>query len=181
MKQMYKFDGMRYLLFLMISMVLGYFSYAQDLSKMNKSNTWVKAGPHIGVPISSISSSNNFIVGLDLSIQFIETEAYGIGFKTGYSHYLGSGNNEAFGEIPLALLSRFYPKTSGLFAGIELGYSILNNFNGAKGGYCSRPHIGFHTDNWNFYGYYEVILMEDDNINDIQSVGLSATYNLRFK
>ena len=157
------------------------FSIAQDLSKANKENTWLKAGPHVGIPLSGVNKTNNFIVGLDLSIQFIETEAYGIGIKTGYSHYLGSGNNSAIGEIPIALLSRFYPKTSGLFAGLELGYSFLNNFSGAKGGYCSRPHVGFHTNNWNFYGYYEVILIGDDNDPDISSIGLSATYNIRFK
>jgi hypothetical protein len=159
---------------------LSFRGLSQDLSKMNKDNTWLKAGPYVGLPISGVSSTHQFIIGLDLSLQFIETEAYAVGFKTGYAHYLPKENNDAIGEIPLALFSRFYPKTSGLFAGLEVGYSVLRNFAAAKGGYCTRPHAGFHTDNWNFFAFYELIFFEDEKVNDIQSIGISATYNFHF-
>lgn len=164
--------------------VLCLFSFALkaqevDFSKVNSSNTWFKLGINAGVPVSNTANVSNFTLGADLSVQFLRTKAYGIGLKAGFVNYFGKDPAEDFTAIPLAALFRYYPESIGLFGGIELGYAFVNNLVGTSGGGYSRVQLGWHTDNWNYFGYYDHIVTEE-NVSDIQSVGLGATYNLRF-
>lgn len=154
-----------------------------DLSKMSSKNTWFKVGLNAGLPLQATSTKeSSFILGLDASLQFLETKASGIGIKTGYSHYFSAVDNvKAFGEIPLAIMYRFYPKTTGFFTGLDIGYSFIVNSANTKGGFMGRPHLGYHGDNWNIFGYYNIVFLEEANLNNLQSVGISITRNIRLR
>lgn len=152
-----------------------------DLKNVNSSNTWFKLGLNAGLPIGDLANSGKFAPGVDLSVQFLKTKAYGYGIKIGYTHFVPKETNqESFSAIPIAALFRFYPESIGLFAGLEAGYSFIQNVEGTSGGFSARPQIGWHTDNWNFFAYYDYISTEEDVI-DFQTIGLGATYNLRWK
>lgn len=150
-----------------------------DFSKINSSNTWFKLGLNIGVPVGDLADASSLSIGPEISVQYLKTKAVGIGLKAGYTHYVAKDDLDDFSSIPLAFLFRYYPESTGFFAGFELGYAFINNIEGTSGGPVTRPHIGWHTDNWNFFGYYNHIVTEDE-IPDFQSVGLGVTYNLRF-
>lgn len=154
-----------------------------DLSKISSENTWFKVGLNGGFPLQPTNSKiSKFILGLDASLQFLETKASGIGLKSGYSHYFPAVDGaKAFGEIPLAIMYRFYPKSTGFFTGLDIGYSLILNSPNTKGGFMGRPHIGYHGDHWNIFGYYNLILIEEANQNNIQSVGISFTRNIRVR
>lgn len=156
------------------------FSQNVDIKDLNNSNTWLKVGLNAGVPIAQTSTSSSFTLGLDASVQFIRTKAVGIGVKAGYVHYFGKNDMDDFGIIPLAILFRYYPKTSGMFYGMEAGYAIVNNLPKLEGGTFARPHIGWHNDYWNFFGYYDYVI-GNDIVKDLQTIGLGVTYNVYFK
>ena len=151
-----------------------------DFSKMSSKNTWFKVGLNAGVPLNPTNST--FVLGLDASLQFLETKASGIGIKSGYSHYFS--NNSAIkpiGEIPLAIMYRFYPKSTGFFTGLDIGYSLILNSSDTKGGFMGRPHLGYHGNTWNLFAFYNIVLITEANQNDIQSIGISFTRNIRLK
>ncbi len=151
-----------------------------DLSKVSSDNTWFKVGVNAGVPLQPTTSS--FILGLDASLQFLETKASGIGIKSGYSNYFSSDANVAdFGEIPLAIMYRFYPTSTGFFTGIDAGYSVIVNSPNTNGGFMGRPHAGYHGNNWNIFAYYNIVLIQEANQENIQSLGISVTRNIRLK
>ncbi len=170
--------------FLTMLLLLGicYSGHGQNikLKDLNSSNTWLKVGLNAGIPIGDISDVSSFTLGLDANVQFLRTKAYGIGLKAGYVHYFAKENFESFGMIPLAVLFRFYPKSSGIFFGLEAGYAFANNLDGFDGGAYFRPHIGWHTDSWNIFAYYDHIV-GNDLVGDIKTIGLGATYNIYFK
>jgi len=176
---------MKYTAFLMLSLITIKSALAQDvdLSKMSTENTWFKVGLNAGLPLQSTSvKESKFILGLDASLQFLETKASGIGIKSGYSHYFSAIDNvKSIGEIPLAIMYRFYPKTSGFFTGLDIGYSFIVNSLNTKGGFMGRPHMGYHGDNWNIFGYYNIVLIEEANQSNIQSLGISITRNIRLR
>jgi hypothetical protein len=151
-----------------------------DLSKVNKDNTWLKLGVNVGLPIADLKASHGYVVGLDASVQFLETKASGIGLKAGLLNYTGKDLVENIVVIPLAVLYRHYPESTGFFAGLEAGYGLINNFPGTEGGIYVRPHAGLHTDNWNFLLYYDHVTTEE-NVANIQAIGVGVLYNLRFK
>jgi hypothetical protein len=150
------------------------------LERIDESNTWFKLGPNVALPLGDLGNITTFAAGVDLSVQFLETRSSGIGLKAGYLNYFGDGNLEDVGIIPLAVLYRYYPKSSGLFAGLEAGYALISNVPTIDGGAFFRPQLGIHTDHWNFFAYYDYIALEAVGISDLSSVGLAATYNIRF-
>jgi hypothetical protein len=153
-------------------------SQSPDLSKVSTENTWFKVGINMGVPLPPTNSS--FVLGLDVSLQFLETKASGIGIKSGYSNYFSSDQNlNDLGEIPLAIMYRFYPTSTGFFTGFDMGYSFIINSPNTKGGFMGRPHAGYHGHNWNIFAYYNIILIQEDNQENIQSLGASVTRNIR--
>lgn len=154
-----------------------------DLSKMSSENTWFKVGLNAGLPtFQGTAGATKFILGLDASLQFLETKASGIGIKSGYSHYFPAVETaKVFGEIPLAIMYRFYPKTRGFFTGLDIGYSLIVNNANTKGGFMGRPHLGYHGDNWNIFGYYNIVLLTEANQSNLQSVGISITRNIRLR
>jgi hypothetical protein len=151
-----------------------------DFSKMSSKNTWFKVGVNAGVPLNP--TDHAFVFGLDASLQFLETKASGIGVKSGYSHYLPKNSTlKPIGEIPLAIMYRFYPKSTGFFTGLDIGYSLILNSADTKGGFMGRPHLGYHGNTWNVFAYYNIVLITEVNQNDIQSIGISFTRNIRLK
>lgn len=172
-----KFIILSLLSFLITNTVL---AQTPDLSKVSSENTWFKVGLNAGVPLKPTSSS--FVFGLDASLQFLETKASGIGIKSGYSHYFTADKNlRAIGEIPLAIMYRFYPTSTGFFTGIDVGYSFIIDSPNTKGGFMGRPHAGYHGDNWNIYGYYNIVLVQETNQDNIHSVGIALTRNIRLR
>ncbi len=168
-------------LFLILFLFAFNFGFAQvDLSKVSKSNTWFKLGVNAGVPIGSFGNSSSFALGGDLSVQFLETKASGIGLKVGYLNYFGKDNADDIGVMPLAVLYRYYPESTGFFAGLEVGYALVNNMPLVENGIFARPHAGIHTDNWNFFAYFDYISTEE-GIDDLQAIGVGVTRNLRIK
>ena len=165
----------------LLALTISSLTYAQvDVKNMNASNTWLKVGPNLALPLSTLAQTTTIGIGIDASLQFLETKANGIGVKAGYIHYLGKDNNEAVGVLPLAIMYRYYPESKGWFAGLELGYSFLSDFTAAENGIFVRPQAGLHFDHWNFFAYYDYISYNEGSDN-LSSVGLAATYNIRFK
>lgn len=156
-------------------------SQSFDFSKVSTKNTWLKVGLNAGVPLTP-SNSYSFVLGLDANVQFLETKASGIGIKSGYSNYFSSNDLlKDMGEIPVALMYRYYPTSKGIFTGIDVGYSFLLNSPVSKGGFLGRPHIGYHAKNWNIFAYYNLIMLQEENLEDISSVGISITRNVYLK
>ena len=151
-----------------------------DFSKVSSKNTWFKVGINAGVPLEPTNTS--FILGLDASLQFLETKASGIGVKTGFSNYFTANKDlKDIVEIPLAIMYRFYPTSTGFFTGLDIGYSVILNAPNTKGGFMGRPHAGYHGKNWNLFVYYNYVVIQEANNEDIQSVGISLTRNIRLR
>jgi hypothetical protein len=173
---------MKYIIYALLSLVMTAHAVAQspDLSKVSTDNTWFKVGINAGVPLKPTNSS--FVLGLDASLQFLETKASGIGIKSGYSNYFSADENrQDIGEIPLALMYRLYPTSTGFFTGIDVGYSVILNSPNTNGGFMGRPHAGYHGHNWNIFAYYNIVLIQEDNQENIQNLGISVTRNIRLK
>jgi hypothetical protein len=151
-----------------------------DFSKVSSKNTWFKVGLNAGVPLQP--SNSNFVLGVDASLQFLETKASGIGIKSGFSNYFSTDNSlNDIGEIPIAIMYRFYPKSKGFFTGLDIGYSFILNSANTQGGFMGRPHAGYHGKNWNVFAYYNLILIQESNQEDISNIGISITRNIRLK
>lgn len=133
------------------------------------------------MPITDFYKTNTLGLGVDASIQFLETKASGVGLKVGYLNYFGKATNSNVSVIPLAIMFRHYPESKGWFAGLELGYAILGGLKGTSGGYFARPQFGLHYDYFNFFAYYDIISTPETTVIDLQSVGIGVTYNVRFK
>lgn len=173
---------MKFILFSLLSFLITNNVLAQnpDLSKVSSENTWFKVGLNAGLPLPPTKSS--FVLGLDASVQFLETKAAGIGIKSGYSHYFSADKNlRAIGEIPLAIMYRFYPTSTGFFTGLDIGYSFIIDSPYTKGGFMGRPHGGYHGDNWNIYAYYNLVLIQETDQDNIQSIGIALTRNIRLR
>lgn len=173
---------MKILIISLLTLLITDQAMAQDIdfSTVSSENTWFKVGVNAGVPLKPTSSS--FILGLDASLQFLETRSSGIGIKSGYAHYFSSDDNLLdLGEIPLAVMYRYYPATSGFFTGIDVGYSFILNAPDTEGGFMGRPHAGYHSRDWNIFAYYNLIFIQEANQDNIQSFGVSFTRNIRLK
>jgi len=173
---------MNYIIIFVLSLLIANNAMSQspDLSKVSSENTWFKVGLNAGVPLQPTNSS--FILGLDASLQFLETKASGIGIKSGYSNYFSADETlKDIGEVPLAIMYRFYPESTGFFTGVDVGYSFLFNAPNTNGGFMGRPHAGYHSENWNIFAYYNLVLIQEDNNENIQSVGVSVTRNIRLR
>lgn len=175
---------MKKIIFSLLSVILVSTAYAQDLSKVSTKNTWMKIGVNAGVPLGNWKSNNvdatDFGLGLDVSVQFLETKANGIGLKAGYLNYFGKDNQDDIAIIPLAIMYRYYPESQGWFAGFEIGYSFINNHPGTSGAPFARPYAGLHFDYWNLYAYYDYISPEE-SLPKMQAIGIGFARNIYFK
>lgn len=171
----------KHMLCLVVISISTYSNAQVDLNQADETNTWLKVGLNTAVPVSDFSRTNSFGFGVDVSLQFLETKSSGIGVKVGYLHYLGKGSNANVGILPLALMFRYYPESFGWFGGLELGYAFINGMDNTSGGIFVRPQLGLHYDFWNFFVYYDLIVTDESNVADLQSLGVGATYNIRFK
>lgn len=148
--------------------------------KITPTNSWLKLGLNAGVPVGNASNYSNFVLGLDLKGQFLETGHVGIGLTTGYNQYFGKDGYSGFGTIPAGAFIRIYPRSQGFFIGSDVGYSFLTGADGATGGVYIKPQLGFHNYSWNVFAFYNGIFRSDYNGGTISSVGIGATYNIRF-
>jgi hypothetical protein len=174
-----------------VAILISVSTYAQNernLEDIGSENSWLKVGLLIAAPSGEISNYSSFVGGLDVAAQFLRTNNFGVGLATGYSKYFEKsdaksyqGLNDGFGAIPLGLLLRYYPQSSGLFVGTDLGYTFLSGqTSNNTGGAYIRPMVGYHNYDWNIFAYYNHIFRPETTI-DIQSIGIAITYNLRFK
>ncbi len=171
---------MKKLILVLVLCSVGLAAHSQvDLGKMSSSNTWFKFGINSAIPLAELGKTNSGAIGLDLGLQFLETKASGIGLKVGYLHYFEKDGFEPVNIIPLAIMYRYYPKSVGLFLGLEAGYAFITGMPDKTGGIFARPQIGLHYYDWNFFGYYDHIVIEK-SVTDIQALGLGITYNIRF-
>lgn len=172
----------RILLVFALGLLIGMNVHAQSkTTEITAKNSWLKLGANIGVPVGDIADFSNLTVGLELKGQLMETDHIGIGLTTGYNHYFVKNNQDDFGIIPLGGFVRVYPSPSGFFAGLDAGYSFVTGYDNAKGGVYLRPQLGYHNYDWNFFGFYNNVFRPDNDGGNIGSVGLGATYNIRFK
>lgn len=159
-------------------------AHSQDLSQVSKENTWMKIGVNAAVPLGNWKANSvdatDLGVGLDVSVQFLETKANGIGLKAGYLNYFGKDNQDDIAVIPLAIMYRYYPESKGWFAGFEIGYSFISNLPGTDGAAFARPYAGLHFDYWNVFAYYDYISTEED-LPNLQAIGLGLARNIYFK
>lgn len=150
-------------------------------------NSWLKIGVNAGVPVGNhLNDYYSAVAGLELKGQFMTTPHLGIGLTTGYNQFFHNGGKngvkaENFGTVPVGAFVRYYPESSGFFAGVDGGYSFLTNANDADGGFYVKPQLGYHNYSWNYFAYYNTILRNDTKGGNISNVGVGATYNIRFK
>lgn len=85
------------------------------------------------------------------------------------------------GVLPVAAMFRFYPESKGWFAGLELGYAFVNGLDRTTGGYFGRPQLGLYSDDWNFFAYYDTVILQEGQGGNLNALGLGITYKLRFK
>ncbi|MBN9297080.1 MAG: hypothetical protein J0I41_08710 [Filimonas sp.] len=147
---------------------------------ITSNNSWLKVGANVGVPVGNASNYSNFTLGLDVKGQVLETSHIGLGIATGYNHYFAKDGFKDFGTIPLGAFIRVYPASKGFFAGVDGGYSFVTGYDNAKGGAYIKPQIGYHNYDWNIFGYYSNVFRSDANGGGIGSIGVGATYNIRF-
>jgi hypothetical protein len=154
-------------------------TFAQSNETVTKKNSWLKAGVSAGVPVGKISDFSSFTAGVELSGQFMQTPHFGLGLATGYTHFFAKKPFEDFGTIPVGLMLRYYPQSSGVFIGTDVGYSFVTNSASDAGGFYVKPQLGYHNYDWNIYGFYNQVFQKS-GYTDLQNVGIAATYNIRF-
>lgn len=152
---------------------------APQNTEITSKNAWLKVGINAGLPVGDASSISILTIGADIRGQFMSTRHFGLGLATGYNHYFGDDPVPDFGAIPLALMLRYYPKAQGIFVGGDIGYSFFTNVPGLTGGFTVKPQIGYHNYDWNFFAFYNHIFTASP-ADDVQSVGVTAAYNVRF-
>lgn len=167
--------------FLILSVMSLGLIFGQDMKeiKLTKKNSWLKAGITAGIPVGDISDFSSASLGVDLRGQYMASPNLGIGVASGYNHYFGKDGADDFGMVPLALFGRYYFHEAGIFIGTDLGYGFVTNVDNNYGGLYVNPQIGFNTEDWNFYGFFQNTFSE--NSANVQSVGLGVTYNFSFK
>ena len=141
-------------------------------------NSWLKAGLTAGVPVGDANDFASFNVGVDLRGQYLFNPNFAIGIASGYTHFFGKEGIDDFGVIPLAGFVRYYFTPKGLFFGSDFGYGFLTDVDDNEGGLYINPQIGYHNRDWNIYAFYQNTFAENDL--DLRSVGIGATYNIRF-
>lgn len=164
---------------LLFSVMCFSFGFGQDREeiKVTKKNSWFKAGITAGVPLGDVKDFSSLSLGADLRGQYMITPHLAIGAASGYNHFFGKNGADDFGVVPLALYSRYYFKEEGMFVGGDVGYGYLTNTE-ESGGIYINPQVGYHNPNWNIYAFYQNTFAENVNI---RSLGIGATYNIRFK
>lgn len=165
------------LMTLVMAMFVITYGFAQ--SEASK-NSWLKLGVEASVPVGDISNASSFAAGLTVDAQWMVNPHFGAGISSGYTNFFGKDNVKDFGVIPVGALLRYYPKAEGFFAGTDLGYSFLTNVDGKTGGFYFKPQLGYHNYSWNFYAFYNHVVL-GDNYGNVQNLGVGAIYNLRFK
>lgn len=126
-----------------------------------KYNNMFKIGFNAGIAVPAENASSH--IGLDLGYQRLVHPGIGVGFVTGYNHFMGQSkngiNNNDFGVIPLAGMFRYYPEQTGFYVGTDLGYGFItgegkvasnSNVDLPDGGFYFKPEIGYHNIHWNF-------------------------------
>jgi len=159
-------------------------SFAQQ-KEITHNNSWLKAGVNVGVPVGDASDFTSLAVGVDVSAQYLVNPNFGIGVASGYTHFIKKDGGTSFGILPLGALLRYYPQAKGFFLGTDLGYAFVTKGDN-NGGFYIKPQLGYHNYNWNYYAFYNAVFQKDNSvsttaINNLQSVGIAATYNIRFK
>lgn len=155
------------------------FAQQTTTEDVTSKNSWLKVGLEASVPVGDVSDASSFAGGVVLAGQWMVTPHFGLGVASGYTNFFGKDNVKDFGVIPANVLLRYYPKAEGFFVGADAGYSFLTNIDGKTGGFSFKPQLGYHNYSWNFYAFYNHVVLSD-NYSDIQNVGVGATYNLRF-
>lgn len=150
----------------------------QNEINITPNNSWFKAGVAAGVPVGDASDASSFNLGVDLRAQYLFNPNFAIGGVSGYNHFFGKDGVDDFGLIPVAGFARYYFAPEGLFFGADLGYGFLTNVESNAGGLYVNPHIGYHNRDWNFYAFFQNTFTESDD--NLQTVGIGATYNIRF-
>ncbi|SFB49109.1 hypothetical protein [Algoriphagus aquimarinus] len=177
---------MKKLILSLTLMVVGFATYAQttrDIEDINEDNSWLKLGINLGAPVGDIGNYSSFAFGLDVAGQFMRTDNFGLGVVSGYTQYFAKNDvvgAENFGAIPLGLMLRYYPEPSGFFVGTDVGYTFLTGDVISDGGFYIRPQVGYHNYDWNIFAFYNQVFTSDPAA-DIQTIGVAATYNIRFK
>lgn len=167
--------------FLIFSVMSLGFIFGQEMKeiKLTEKNSWLKAGITAGIPVGDVSNFSSVSLGVDLRGQYMANPHLGVGIATGYNHFIGKNEADDFGMVPLGLFARYYFHESGWFIGSDLGYGFLTNIDNNYGGLYVNPHLGYNTEDWNFYGYFQNTFSE--NSVNVQSVGVGITYNISFK
>lgn len=162
----------------MLSLLISGTLLAQEKINITNKNSWFKAGLTAGLPVGHTDDAASFALGLDVRGQYLVTPNLAIGITSGYNHYFGKNDVDDFGVVPVAGFARYYFTKSGLFVGSDFGYGFLTNIENNTGGLYVNPQLGYHNHDWNFYAFFQNTFAKHDV--QVQSVGLGATYNLRF-
>jgi hypothetical protein len=158
-----------------ILLVTNAFAQSEATSK----NSWLKLGLEASVPVGDVKDASSFAGGLTVDGQWMATPHWGLGVATGFTNFFPKNGGESFGVIPVGALIRYYPKAEGFFIGTDLGYGFATNIPSETGGFYFKPQLGYHNYSWNFYGFYNQVVLNSNT--SISNVGVGAIYNLHFK
>ncbi len=168
---------------LMMAVFVSYAQTTREIEDINEDNSWLKLGINLGVPVGDIGDYSSFAFGVDIAAQFMRTDNFGLGVVSGYTKYFKNSDvagTQDFGAIPLGLMLRYYPEPSGFFVGTDVGYTFLTDDVISDGGIYIRPQVGYHNYDWNIFAFYNQVFTADPAL-DVQTIGVAATYNIRFK
>ena len=176
---------------LIVLLLASGFAFAQTDLSINADNSWFKLGLEAGLPIGDTGDAYSFNLGLEVRAQYLVTPNFAIGGVSGYTHFFGKTVDTGFGEvevddlgiIPLAAFARYYLGRVGFFFGADLGYGyVVSDVEDLEGGLLLKPHVGWHNDDWNFYAFYQNVGTKlGDETGNVETIGLGASYNFKFK
>ncbi|MBV7440209.1 hypothetical protein KRX57_02125 [Weeksellaceae bacterium TAE3-ERU29] len=157
-----------------LSILVALICSAVFVQAQKKGTDWLKLGIHAGIPVADSKDGSSFALGADVKYQFLDFQSFGLGVATGYTNYFGKDNNKDTGVIPVAALLRYYP-TQSFFIGSDLGVGFVTGGNDTETGFYYRPEVGYHSDEWNLFLFYQGTKIDTGNVG---SVGLGVNYNL---
>jgi hypothetical protein len=119
----------------------------------------LKGGAHIGLPSGDISSSASLNFGIDASYTWKVAPKFDAGVTAGYTSYVGKGNIESAGFIPVAGTAQ-YDIADKVFLGLDLGYAIYTGRGNSTGGVLYQPKLGYKANKFDIYAGYKGISID---------------------
>lgn len=133
----------------------------------------LRAGLHIGLPLSDAKDFSSLNAGADVSYHFRIKDNIAIGAATGYSSFLGKDDFDNYSFLPIAFSGRV-AHDFNLYYGGDVGYAISLE-NGTDGGLYYQTKIGWSHKTVDAYLFYKGVSSD----NSLSAIGLGFAYKFK--